>query len=298
MTVKDLITLAGGSTFAANKKVEVARMYKQDGEKVSNNIIATLLTTELDANLNFTPGNSDIVLQPYDVISITKKVGFAESQVVTITGQVQFTGKYNLTNRLERVSDIINRAGGVIGDAFSNGAFIKREGIKADTISQVIKDSLKKAGIENEKPENVQKIALDIEQILKKPGSYYDLVLTDKDEIVIPKLDNKITIRGGVLRPITITYHDGITMGECISAAGGITDNARRNKAYVVYYNGRSKRTKTFGFFRINPRIEPGSEVVLPEGALKKDPMTAILQYITILAQVGTSLATLKLLTN
>jgi len=298
MTVKDLNTLAGGSTFAANKKVEVARMYKQDGEKINNNIIATLLTTELDANLNFTPGNSDIVLQPYDVISITKKVGFAESQVVTITGQVQFAGKYNLTNRLERVSDIINRAGGVIGDAFSNGAFIKREGIKADTISQVIKDSLKKAGIENEKPENVQKIALDIEQILKKPGSYYDLVLTDKDEIVIPKLDNKITIRGGVLRPITITYHDGITMGECISAAGGITDNARRNKAYVVYYNGRSKRTKTFGFFRFNPRIEPGSEVVLPEGAIKKDPMTAILQYITILAQVGTSLATLKLLTN
>jgi protein involved in polysaccharide export with SLBB domain len=273
-------------------------MYKQEGEKINNNIIATLLTTELDANLNFTPGNSDIVLQPYDVISITKKVGFAESQVVTITGQVQFTGKYNLTNRLERVSDIINRAGGVIGDAFSNGAFIKREGIKVDTISQVIKDSLKKAGIENEKLENVQKIALDIEQILKKPGSYYDLVLTDKDEIVIPKLDNKITIRGGVLRPITITYHDGITMGECISAAGGITDNARRNKAYVVYYNGRSKRTKTFGFFRFNPRIEPGSEVVLPEGAVKKDPMTAILQYITILAQVGTSLATLKLLTN
>ena len=298
MTVKDLITLAGGSTFAANKKVEVARLYKQEGEKINNNIIATLLTTELDANLNFTPGNSDIVLQPYDVISITKKVGFAESQVVTITGQVQFAGKYNLTNRLERVSDIINRAGGVIGDAFSNGAFIKREGIKADTISQVIKDSLKKAGIENEKPENVQKIALDIEQILKKPGSYYDLVLTDKDEIVIPKLDNKITIRGGVLRPITITYHDGITMGECISAAGGITDNARRNKAYVVYYNGRSKRTKAFGFFRFNPRIEPGSEVVLPEGAVKKDPMTAILQYITILAQVGTSLATLKLLTN
>ncbi|MGI9139282.1 MAG: SLBB domain-containing protein, partial [Sediminibacterium sp.] len=31
MTVKDLITLAGGSTFAANKKIEVARLYKQQG---------------------------------------------------------------------------------------------------------------------------------------------------------------------------------------------------------------------------------------------------------------------------
>ena len=296
MTVKDLITLAGGSTFAANKKVEVARLYKQQDGKVNNTEIATLLTTELDANLNFTPGNSDIILQPYDVVSIVKKVGFAENQIVTIAGQVQFAGKYSLISRVERVSDVLKRAGGLIGDAYAKGAFIKRESIKADTVSQVMKDSLKKLGITYELPSNVQNIALDIDQILKNPGSYYDLVLSDKDEIVIPKLDNKITIRGGVLRPITITYHEGITLGECISAAGGITENARRNKAYVVYYNGRAKRTKTFGFFRFNPRIEPGSEVVLPEGAVRKDAMTTILQYVTIIAQIGTSLATLQLL--
>ena len=298
MTVKDLITLAGGSTFAANKKVEVARLYKQQDGKVNNTEIATLLTTELDANLNFTPGNSDIILQPYDVVSIVKKVGFAENQIVSITGQVQYAGKYSLVSRVERVSDVLKRAGGLIGDAYAKGAFIKRESIKADTVSQVMKDSLKKLGITYELPSNVQNIALDIDQILKNPGSYYDLVLSDKDEIVIPKLDNKITIRGGVLRPITITYHEGLTLGECISAAGGITENARRNKAYVVYYNGRSKRIKTFGFFRFNPRIEPGSEVVLPEGAVRKDAMTTILQYVTIIAQIGTSLATLQLLSK
>ena len=298
MTVKDLITLAGGSTFAANKKVEVARLYKQQDGKVNNTEIATLLTTELDANLNFTPGNSDIILQPYDVVSIVKKVGFAENQIVSITGQVQYAGKYSLVSRVERVSDVLKRAGGLIGDAYSKGAFIKRESIKADTISQVLLDSLKKAGFSNESPTNVQNIALDIEQILKNPGSYYDLVLADKDEIVIPKVDNKVTIRGAVLRPVTISYHEGINMSECISAAGGINENARRNKAYVVYYNGRSKRTKTFGFFRFNPRIEPGSEVVLPEGAVRKDAMTTLLQYVTIIAQIGTSLATLQLLSK
>jgi protein involved in polysaccharide export with SLBB domain len=296
MTAKDLITLAGGSTYAANKKIEVARLYQQKSETSASAEIATILTTELDANLNFTPGNSDIVLQPYDVVSITKKVGFTENQIVSITGQVQFAGKYSLISRVERVSDVLKRAGGLIGDAYAKGAFIKRESIKADTVSQIMKDSLKKMGITYEAPSNVQSIALDIDQILKNPGSYYDLVLADKDEIVIPKLDNKITIRGGVLRPITITYHQGITLGECISAAGGITENARRNKAYVVYFNGRAKRTKTFGFFRFNPRIEPGSEVVLPEGAARKDVMTSILQYVTIIAQIGTSLATLQLL--
>jgi protein involved in polysaccharide export with SLBB domain len=298
MTVKDLITIAGGSTSFANRKIEVARLFNQEGNQASSNRIATLYKTELDANLNFAPGNSDIVLQPYDVISITKKVGYAKTQIVTITGQVQFEGRYSIVNRIERVSDIIKRAGGLIGDAYGKGAFIKRETIKSDTISQVLKDSLKKLGIEYELPSNVQNIALDIDQILKNPGSYYDLVLADNDEIIIPKLDNKITIRGGVLRPITITYHEGITMDECISAAGGISENARRNRAYVVYYNGRAKRTKTFGFFRINPSIEPGSEVVLPEGAQRKDLLTTTLQYLTIFAQIGTTIATLKLLSK
>jgi protein involved in polysaccharide export with SLBB domain len=298
MSVKDLITLAGGSTFAANKKVEVARLYKQQDGKVNNTEIATLLTTELDANLNFTPGNSDIILQPYDVVSIVKKVGFAENQIVTITGQVQFAGKYSLVTRVERVSDVLKRAGGLIGDSYAKGAFIKRESIKADTVSQVMKDSLKKMGITYEAPSNVQNIALDINQILKNPGSYYDLVLADKDEIVIPKLDNKVTIRGGVLRPVTIAYYEGLTLDECISSAGGITENSRRNKAYVVYFNGRAKRTKIFGFFRVSPRIEPGSEVVLPEGSKRKDALTGILQVTSVIAQVFTALATVKLITQ
>jgi protein involved in polysaccharide export with SLBB domain len=298
MSVKDLITLAGGSTFAANKKVEVARLYKQQDGKVNNTEIATLLTTELDANLNFTPGNSDIILQPYDVVSIVKKVGFAENQIVTITGQVQFAGKYSLVTRVERVSDVLKRAGGLIGDSYAKGAFIKRESIKADTVSQVMKDSLKKMGITYEAPSNVQNIALDINQILKNPGSYFDLVLADKDEIVIPKLDNKVTIRGGVLRPVTIAYYEGLTLDECISSAGGITENSRRNKAYVVYFNGRAKRTKMFGFFRVSPRIEPGSEVVLPEGSKRKDALTGILQVTSVIAQVFTALATVKLITQ
>ena len=144
----------------------------------------------------------------------------------------------------------------------------------------------------------MQNIALDIEAILKKPGGYEDLVLRDKDEIIIPKLDNKVTIRGGVLRPVTIAYYEGLTMGECISSAGGITERGRRSKAYIVYFNGRAKRTKTFGFFRNSPRIEPGSEVVVPEGDKRKDALTGILQVTTVIAQVFTALATVKLISQ
>jgi len=132
---------------------------------------------------------------------------------------------------------------------------------------------------------------------MKNPGSELDLVLRDKDEVVIPKMDNRVKISGGVLRPTNIVYREGLSIGECISAAGGISEYAKRGRAYVIYANGKSNRTKHFGFFRINPRIRPGSEIVLPETNEKKDkPLTTIVQLISILAQIGGTLATISIL--
>jgi hypothetical protein len=92
-------------------------------------------------------------------------------------------------------------------------------------------------------------------------------------------------------------YRDGLSIGECISAAGGISEYAKRGRAYVVYANGKSKRTKHFGLFRINPRIKPGSEVVLPETNEKKDkPLTTITTMVATIAQVVAALATISLL--
>ena len=298
MTVKDLIILAGGLTNAANTKVEVARMYNQNSENMQSNIIASILNTEIDANYNIKPGYKNIVLQPNDVVNIVSKAGHTELQTVSITGQITSAGKYTLISRVERVSDLIKRAGGVINNAFIEGSYIKRESILIDTISQVIKDSLNKAGIQVEKPTNVQNIAIELKEVFRNPGSGADLILQDKDEIIIPKLDNKITIRGGVLRPITIAYRQGLTIDDCISAAGGVAENSRRNKAYVVYFNGRAKRTMSFGLLRFNPRIEPGAQVVLPEGGKRKDALTATLQFTTVLAQIFTALATATLLSK
>ena len=340
MTVKDLILMAGGFTYAANKQVEVARQVQFE-DKVNSNKVATILRTEINGDLSFNPGQENFVLQPMDVVTITKKVGFVKPEVVSISGQVQSTGKYTLSSRVDRVSDIVRRSGGLIDDAYSEGAFIKRSRYNIDSLkSDESKTSIEqaynrkfKAQQEAEKENlvkvagattnagvvdpNSQKkklkdtldvlykeleqdyyqIAIDINQIMKNPGSELDLVLRDKDEVVIPKMDNRVKISGGVLRPTNIVYRDGLSIGECISAAGGISEYAKRGRAYVIYANGKSNRTKRFGFFRINPTIKPGSEVVLPEANEKKDkPLNTIVQLISILAQIGGTLATISIL--
>ena len=344
MTVKDLILMAGGFTYAANKNIEVARLIKY-GDKVENTEVTQILKTEINGDLSFNPGQENFVLQPLDVVTITKKVGYTLPEVVTISGQVQSAGKYTLSSRVERVSDIVKRAGGLIGEAYGEGAFIKRrrfdiDSLKSDETKTSIelaytrkfkaKQEADRANILNtanaaaissaadinlnpesktiklkdtlnalfkELDEDYYQIAIDINYIMKNPGSELDLVLRGKDEIVIPKMDNRVKISGGVLRPTNIVYRDGLTIGECISAAGGISEYAKRGRAYVIYANGKSNRTKTFGLFRINPRIKPGAEVVLPETDAKKEKaITTVIQFTTVLAQVVSALATISLL--
>ena len=338
MTVKDLILMAGGFNYAANKSIEVARMVQFEN-KVDNNLVSTIYKTEINGDLSFTAGHENIILQPFDVVTITKKAGFTTPEVVMVTGQVQYAGKYTLRTRVERVSDVVIRAGGLIGDAYGEGAFIKRskhiiDTLKADetktSIEEAYRRKLKtqqaaeKTDIQNQlgtinaiTEQNANKknltdtinsilndlnndyyqIAIDINYIITHPGSEDDLVLKDKDELVIPKVDNRIKISGGVLRPTNIVYRAGININDCISAAGGISEYAKRGRAYVVYANGKSNRTKHFGIFRINPTIQPGCEVILPETNERKDkPLATILSFTAVIAQVIAALATVKLL--
>jgi protein involved in polysaccharide export with SLBB domain len=347
MTVKDLILMAGGFTHAANKQIEVARIVQFE-DKVNSDQTAIILRTEINGDLSFNPGQTNIVLQPMDVVTITRKAGYTNPEVVSISGQVQNVGKYTLGKRVERVSDVVKRAGGLIGDAYGEGAYIKRNRYLIDTLradesktsieqaylrkqkaqqqaeqqeitktlndvsgtpgvgnvvpvqnktNKTIKDSLEV--LYKELESEYYQIAIDINEIIKHPGSEIDLVLRDKDEIIIPKVDNRVKISGGVLRPTNIVYRDGLTIGDCISSAGGISEYAKRGRAYVVYANGKSEKTRHFGFFRINPTIKPGCEVVLPETNEKKDkPLNAITSMIGTIAQVIAALATVKLLTK
>ena len=344
MTVKDIILMAGGFTYAANKNIEVARLV-QYGEKVENNQVTKIFKTEINGDLSFNSGQENIVLQPLDVVTITKKVGYTLPEIITISGQVQSTGKYTLSSRVERVSDIVKRAGGLIGEAYGEGAYIKRKRFDIDSLkSDETKTSIElaytrkfKAKQEADKnsilntpaatnsmgitdidlnpqtkgnklkdtlnalfkdiEEDYYQIAIDINYIMQHPGSELDLVLRSKDEIVIPKMDNRVKISGGVLRPTNIVYREGLTVGECISAAGGISEYAKRGRAYVIYANGKSNRTKVFGIFRVNPAIRPGAEVVIPETDAKKEKaITTIVQFTTVIAQVVAALATISLL--
>lgn len=132
-------------------------------------------------------------------------------------------------------------------------------------------------------------IGIDLVEILKNPGSSYDLILEEGDILRIPKELQTVRMRGEVLFPTTARYQTGRGFRSYITRAGGFTEDARRKKSYVVYANGDVKRTRSLGMVKFYPHMEPGAEIIVPRKP-EKQPMTAQ-QWVAI----GSGLATLGL---
>ncbi|MCS5488957.1 SLBB domain-containing protein [Algoriphagus limi] len=108
-------------------------------------------------------------------------------------------------------------------------------------------------------------VGIDLEYILKNPGSEADLILMEGDILQVPKQLQTVRMVGEVLMPTTTRFDKGKSLKHYISKAGGFTENARKSKAYVVYANGDAAQTRSFLGIKNYPTVEPGAEIVVPQ---------------------------------
>lgn len=296
LTLKDLILQAGGFTVAAYpERIEIARVIKRDTLTAQDVRLSEIIDLNDISDLSLSSKN--IQLKPFDVVTVRRLPGYLELKSVTATGQVQYPGPYVLSNRSERISSLLKRAGGLAPEAFAEGAYLRRanaatlttnlDSEKAAKIQRQIKDSTGHIPAEIARP--YDQIPLDLSQIIQHPGGEIDLILKPGDELFIPRNDEEIKIRGEVLFPTQAPFDKYNSLGDYIGSAGGFTDNARKNKLYVLYPNGKAAKTKHFLFFRSYPEIKPGSEVIVP-GKVEK-VRNNNLQQTAILASVLASVA-------
>ena len=126
------------------------------------------------------------------------------------------------------------------------------------------------------KPEEKEQelVALDFDDILANPGSAADLILKEGDILDIPEALETVSIRGGVLYPVSVRYEAGLSFTEYINRSGGYAPQAIRNRSYIVKANGKVERVKHFLFFKSFPKIEPGAEIFVPINTADKVPFT------------------------
>ena len=118
LEIDELILLAGGLSNDANSsRIEISRVIKSD--KINSNSLAEIFEYDLEKSLDFK-------IQPYDQIIIRKNPNSYSQKFITIEGEVAYPGNYALSSKNERISDVINRAGGFKNMAFLQGATLFR----------------------------------------------------------------------------------------------------------------------------------------------------------------------------
>ncbi|WP_088323626.1 SLBB domain-containing protein [Polaribacter tangerinus] len=293
LQIEDVIAMSGGLKEGADEEVISVSRRLKDGSFVT---LSEIYAVSSDKNLAINKG-TPFYLQPYDVITVRTAKGYISQKNVKITGEVKYQGTYTLKNKNERISDLIERAGGFTEFAYVEGAVLIR---KTETdVAKDIKDVIKKNEgevsdleilEEEESTLDEYKVAIDLGAILKNKNSDIDMFLRENDELIIPSERQTVKVSGMVIKPSLVQYKKGRRLKEYITKSGGFADMSKRSKVYVSYANGDVETVKNFLFFRWYPKLSPGATIYVPAKPERKKMSAGEIMGIT------SSIATLGIL--
>ena len=282
MTLEDLVLKAGGFTQAAtSSRVEIARRVKNADPKSTSSAVAQVFQINVDKNLRV--GEKSFILMPFDIVSIYSLPGYEKQKSVKIEGEVIYPGFYTIKQKNEKISDIIRRSGGFTAAADINGSSLKRtmlgnidtakNRLSAKELLEERKDRIQRLRgaakdssslIRDEIKQN-QYVGINMQKIMQKSGSRFDLIVEDGDVIRVPKEAEIVKVAGEVLFPSLVIYFKNKSVISYVDNAGGFSPNALKGHVYVIYANGTVKSTHKFLFWNNYPAVKAGSEIIIPK---------------------------------
>ena len=190
-TVQDLLGYAGG--FAGDAYRSNINVVRQNGVEYQ--------VYTVDSNLF-----SAFILKDGDALTVGALIDRYENKL-EVKGAVYRPGIYQLGDGIRTVSELIAKADGLKGDAFTNRALIHRE--REDLTFEVI--------------------SVDVKAVLS--GQAPDIQLQRNDILYIPSIYDlndigTITIEGEVATPGTFVYEANMTVEDIIMQAGGLLESA------------------------------------------------------------------------
>ncbi len=240
MSLKDLILEAGGLLENTYRyKLEIARI-----DPLNNNIneYSELINMNMDNKMNLFDNSkkeslieSDkFYLNPYDLISIRPDPFFRYQKKVTIGGNIMYPGDYAILSSSEKITDIIQRAGGLLPDAYPEASQFIRKGAKVN---------------------------IPLEKIIKKPQSKTNFNVQDGDQLFISSYPNIVKVSGEINKPGNFKHVLGKRLKYYLDIAGGFTQYAERDNIWIEYPNGTSKKYSMYGI--LSPKVPDGSTIIV-----------------------------------
>jgi protein involved in polysaccharide export with SLBB domain len=270
MTVKELI-------FAAGNILESA--YLDEAEVSSQVIVDDKRVTTVHKAINLRKAlegvpEHNLLLAPYDRLVVKRLSNWGTERFATVSGEVRFPGTYVL-KETERLSDLIERAGGYKETAYLRGAVFTRQSVKAlqqknleemiarmerellaetSTISSASTDvgtaqtkqiELQQkqafiASLKNLKTTGRMTVRVAHLRLLK--GSEFDIELENGDSLFIPMNNRVVNVMGAVMSNASLTYADKAGPKDYIRMAGGYARYADVKNMYVLKVDGSARK--------------------------------------------------------
>jgi protein involved in polysaccharide export with SLBB domain len=294
-TIEDLIIQAGGPTEAASLvKVDVARRISNPNAMEADDQIAQTFSFKLTPNFEI-QGQPDFTLKPFDEVYVRRSPNYTEQQNVIIEGEVQFEGTYALSNKGQRLSEVITQAGGLTKRAYPEGTKLLRlmTPEERDQMEVMLRTAQRNSGNDSIDVKKLMTnanypVGIELDKALQNPGSDDDPILREGDRIIVPRYDGTVKINGEVLYPNTVRFKEGKNAKYYIDLAGGTTSTAKKSQTIIIYMNGLVAKADR----KHKPR--PGCQIVVP--TKRKGRGLGLAEWMTIgssTASIATMVATI-----
>jgi polysaccharide biosynthesis/export protein len=114
----------------------------------------------------------------------------------------------------------------------------------------------------------VGRLVIDLPKMMReRPGSSFDVILRDGDQLIVPRFQQQVTVIGEVQSTTSHLYSADLGRDDYISLSGGLTTRADKGRIYVVHANGSVVSGSGHRWFQptgASLKIRPGDTIVVP----------------------------------
>ena len=206
-------------------------------------------------------------------------------EMVSINGRIKYPGRYPIEPGVTTVNDIIKEAGGFLSDSDSTKFYINNRTISSSPDRELerilLKEEINRSVEEKSYVKariRTQKGSLEIatNYISKKAH-----LVTNNDEILIPKSFPYIEVIGAISLPGRYAFKNNLTSNDYIKMAGGLSKNSSGKKFIVKAMTGQRFKLNN------NYNLESGDIIFIAEKIEYNDEFFLFKEYLTSISQIA-----------